>query len=215
MGPPAGRSLRTRLLVFIGATLVAVYVAMALTTVFAQRDSLLDHLDQRVTDTAERSQGGVQVGPDVGDGLAFLGEQGQSVGTIGARLDSAGNVVAAEVVTSDGTQRALTDAQRDALDGITADGSLHTRTLPGLGTYRVTALQADGNPVLTGLPMEDVQDMISGLVVVEAVVAVAGLAVAGCVCAVVIRRQLRPWDGSPPPRWRSPARRSDTVRSSA
>lgn len=187
-----GKSLRTRLLVFIGATLVAVYVAMALTTVFAQRASLLDHLDQRVTDTAERSQGGVQVGPDVGTGLGFLREQGQAVGTVGARLDSTGNVVAAEVVTSDGTQQTLTDAQRDALDGITADGSLHTRTVPGLGTYRVTALQADGNPVLTGLPMADVQDMISGLVLVEAVVAAAGLAVAGCVCAVVIRRQLRP-----------------------
>ncbi|MFD5625018.1 sensor histidine kinase [Streptomyces sp. NPDC127072] len=190
--PLRGRSLRTRLLVFIGATLVAVGVAMALTTVFAQRASLLDHLDQRVTDCAERSQGGVQVGPRLGTDLAFLGEQGQSVGTIGARLDGDGDVVAAEVVTGDGTRKALTAAQRAALGGITADGSLHTRTVPGLGTYRVTALQTDGNPVLTGLPMDDVQDMIRRLVVVEAVVAAAGLAVAGCVCAVVIRRQLRP-----------------------
>ena len=187
-----GKSLRTRLVVLVGGTLVAVYLAMALTTVFAQRASVLDHLDQRVTDTAERSRGGVQVGPDVGTDLTFLKEQGQAIGTVGARTDSTGNVIAAEVVTTDGTQEPLTDPQRDALDGIKADGSLHTRTVPGLGTYRVAALQVDGNPVLTGLPMDDVQDMISRLVVVEAVVAAAGLAVAGGVCAVVIRRQLRP-----------------------
>lgn len=40
--------------------------------------------------------------------------------------------------------------------------------------------------------MDDVQRMIGGLVVAEAVVAVAGLFVAGCICTVVIRRQLRP-----------------------
>ena len=48
--------------------------------------------------------------------------------------------------------------------------------------------------MLTGLPMDDVQDMIRGLVVVEAAVAAVGLTIAGCVCAVVIRRQLRPLD---------------------
>jgi signal transduction histidine kinase len=64
--------------------------------------------------------------------------------------------------------------------------------VPGLGTYRVTALSGSGHAVLTGLPMDDVQDMIRGLVVVEAVVAAVGLTAAGCVCAVVIRRQLRP-----------------------
>jgi two-component system OmpR family sensor kinase len=40
--------------------------------------------------------------------------------------------------------------------------------------------------------MGDVQDMIGRLVAVEGVVAAVGLTAAGCVCAVVIRRQLRP-----------------------
>jgi two-component system OmpR family sensor kinase len=187
-----GRSLRTRLLVFIGVILVVVCAAMALTTVFAQRAYLLGNLDEHVTHAAERSQGGIQVGPGVRTDLSFLNEQGQASGTLGARLDNVGNVIAAQVVIRGGGLQTLTAAQRASLGGITANGSLHTRTVPGLGTYRVTALQVDGSPVLTGLPMDDVQDMISGLVVVEAVVAAAGLAVAGCVCAVVIRRQLRP-----------------------
>ncbi|MGW1026495.1 HAMP domain-containing sensor histidine kinase [Streptomyces sp. NPDC002577] len=187
-----GRSLRTRLLVFISMTLVAVLAAMALTTILAQRAYLLGNLDQRVTDTAERSQGGIQRRPGDETDLGFLGERGHAVGTLAARFDDEGNVIAAEVVTQDGGQQVLTAGQRAALDGIRTDGTLHTRTVPGLGTYRVTAIGGDGTSVLAGLPMDDVQDMISRLVVVEAVVAGVGLAVAGCVCAVVIRRQLRP-----------------------
>ncbi|WP_234047005.1 sensor histidine kinase [Streptomyces adelaidensis] len=186
------RSLRTRLLFFISATLVAVCVSMALVTVFAQRTSLLGALDERVTNAAERSLGGVSVGPRNHTDLAFLREQGQAVGTLAARLDDEGNITAAEVIAASGAPQALSAEQRTALDGIGADGSTQTRTVPGLGTYRITALSDDGLHVLTGLPMDDVQDMISGLVVVEAVVAGAGLTVAACVCAVVIRRQLRP-----------------------
>jgi len=189
---PHGRLLRTRLLLFIAATLVAVCVAMALTTVFAQRAYLLGNLDQRVTGAAERSQGGLQRRTGADTDLGFLNEQGQAVGTLAARFDDDGDISAAQVVTGSGRQHVLTAAQRAALDGIATDGSLHTREVPGLGTYRVTALGGDGGPVLTALPMDDVQDMISGLVVVEAVVAGIGLTAAGGVCAVVIRRQLRP-----------------------
>lgn len=164
-------SLRTRLLLFVSATLVAVCAAMTLATVFAQRASLLGALDQRVTDAAERSLGGAGVGPRNHTDLGFLGEQGQAVGTLAARLDGDGNVTSAEVIDVSGDPEALSADQRAALDGIAADGSTHTRTVPGLGTYRITALSEDGLHVLTGLPMDDVQDMIGGLVVVEAAVA--------------------------------------------
>ncbi|MFF1637936.1 sensor histidine kinase [Streptomyces sp. NPDC058246] len=190
--PPRGRSLRTRLLVLIGAALVVVCAAMALATVYAQRAYLLDNLDQRVTDAAERSRGGVRIAPGSETDLEFLDTRGQAAGTIAARLDSEGNVIAAAEVTGSGGPRPLTTPQRTALAGVEADGSLHTRTVPGLGSYRVTALDGGGRPVLTALPMGDVEDMISGLETVEAAVGAAGLTAAGCVCAVVIRRQLRP-----------------------
>ncbi|MET7700041.1 ATP-binding protein [Streptomyces sp. NPDC005485] len=180
----------------MGAALVAVCTALALTTIVAQRAYLLGNLDERVTDSAERSQGGLQrrEGEQSDTDLGFLAERGQAVGTVAARFDDDGHVIVAEVVTGDGHQQVLTAAQRAALAGITTDGTLHTRSLPGLGTYRVTALGGDGVPVLTGLPMDDVQELIGRLVVVEAVVAVVGLTAAGVVCAVVIRRQLRPLD---------------------
>ncbi|MEU6251336.1 ATP-binding protein [Streptomyces sp. NPDC047043] len=187
-----GRSLRARLVLFISVTLVVVCAAMALTTVFVQRAYLLGDLDQRVTDAAARSQGGLQRRTGDARDLGFLNERGQPVGTLAARFDDNGAVLAAEVVTGDGRQQVLTAAQREALAGITADGSLHTRTVPGLGTYRLTALAGDGVPVLAGLPMDDVQRMINGLVLAEAVIAALGLAVAGGVSAVVVQRQLRP-----------------------
>ncbi|MEU0433537.1 ATP-binding protein [Streptomyces sp. NPDC006290] len=197
--PPHTRSLRTRLFVLIGLALVAVCATMAFTTVLAQRAYLLGDLDRRVGDAAERSRDGVLGGPGVGPGvgtdlgtdLGFPDARGQPVGTISARLDDGGAVVEAKVVSRSGAPRDLGVAQRSALAGIEPDGSLHTRTVPGLGTYRVTAL-GGGRPVLTALPMDDVQDMISRLAVVEGVVAAAGLTVVGSVCAVVVRRQLRP-----------------------
>ncbi|MFJ9559264.1 ATP-binding protein [Streptomyces fuscichromogenes] len=187
-----GRSLRTRLLLFITAVLVCVCAAMALTTVYAQRAYLLGNLDDRVSDAAERGVGGAALHPGLTRDLTFLNETGQPAGLLAARLDAQGNIISAAVVGHDAPPRTLTTAQTTALKGLEPDGSTHTRAVPGLGTYRVTAIDASGIRVLAGLPMDDVLNTISGLVEIEAGVAAVGLTAAGCVCAVVIRRQLRP-----------------------
>ncbi|MGI5458798.1 ATP-binding protein [Streptomyces sp. CA-249302] len=187
-----GRSLRTRLLLFVSVTLVIVCAAMAGITAVVQRAYLMGDLDDRVANAGQRSLGGSGLHPDDAANLSFLMETGQPVGLLAARLDSHGSILSAAVVSQDAPPQNLTTTQRAVLKGLATDGSKHTVTVPGLGTYRVTALDSNGIRVLTGLPMDDVQDMIGGLVMVEAGVAVAGLAIAGAVCAVVIRRQLRP-----------------------
>ncbi|MHB9858354.1 sensor histidine kinase [Streptomyces sp. YIM S03343] len=187
-----GRSLRARLLAFLGITLVALCAAMALTTAYAQRAYLLDGLDDRVGDAAEHSLSDASLRPQLPADLTFLGQPGQPAGLLAARVDDDGTVLAAEVVRQGTDPQPLDATQRAALAGVTADGAMHTRSVPGLGTYRVGVLEADGIRVLTGLPMADVQRTIGRLVLVESAVAGVGLAVAGCVCAVVVRRQLRP-----------------------
>ncbi|MFE7857306.1 sensor histidine kinase [Streptomyces sp. NPDC057403] len=189
---PRGRSLRTRLLLFVTATLVAVCAAMAGTTAYLQRASLMGELDARVADEAARSLGGAELHPDDRTGLPFLTENGRPAGLLAARLDADGGVVSAAVVRRDAPPRNLTADQRAALRGIATDGSEHTRTVPGLGVYRIAAARSGDVRVLTGLSMGDVRDTIGALVAAEAAVAAAGLVVAGGVCAVVIRRQLRP-----------------------
>jgi signal transduction histidine kinase len=186
------RSIRTRLLVFVTATLIVVCAAMGLVTTLFQHAYLMGNMDDRVLDTAERALGGASLHQEPTDDLTFLGESGQPAGMLAARLDEDGTILSAAVVVQDAPTRGLGTGQRAALTGIGADGAMHTRTVPGLGTYRVTVLVNGGVRVLAGLPMDDVQDMIGGLVMIETGVAVAGLAAAGCVCAVVIRRQLRP-----------------------
>ncbi|NUP18610.1 MAG: HAMP domain-containing histidine kinase [Streptomyces sp.] len=165
---------------------------MAFTTAFVQRAYLMGDLDGRVTDAAARSVVGAALHPGREDDLGFLADHGHPSGLLAARLDEDGGILAAEVVRHDAAPKALTTEQTAVLSDISMDGAKHTRTLPSLGTYRVTAVESGGVRVLTGLPMDDVQHMIGALVAAEAVVAVAGLAVAGCACAVVIRRQLRP-----------------------
>lgn len=186
------RSLRTRLLVFVSVTLIVVCAAMGLITTLFQRAYLMGDLDDRVLGAAERALGGASSRPHLESDLTFLRENGQPAGMLSARLDEDGAIASAAVVTQDAPPQDLTAGQRTALSGIGADGAMHTRAVPGLGTYRVTVLANGDVRVLTGLPMDGVQDMISQLVAIETGVAVAGLAVAGCVCAVVIRRQLRP-----------------------
>ncbi|WTJ20886.1 HAMP domain-containing histidine kinase [Streptomyces pseudovenezuelae] len=187
----AGRSLRARLVLCTSLVLCAVCVTMALTTVLVQRARLLDELDQRVRDAAARSQGGARHRAGGDTDLSFLSERGQPAGTVAARTED-GRVTAAEVVARGGARRSLTADQRAALTGVPADGVPRTRTIPGLGTYRVTAVVGDGADVLAALPMAAVRDTVRQLVVTETVIAVAGIAVAGCVGAVVIGRQLRP-----------------------
>ncbi|MFD7136820.1 sensor histidine kinase [Streptomyces sp. NPDC059894] len=164
---------------------------MAVATALVQRHRLVGDMDARVHETVARMQGWVQHGGGDASDLGFLNERGHRTGTVAARVAD-GEVTAAEVVTPDGRRTALTAAQRAALAGLTADGSPHTRTIPGLGAYRLIAVSGETASLVAGLPMDGVQDTLNSLVVTEAVIASAGLAGAACVCAVGIRRQLRP-----------------------
>ncbi|MER5516918.1 ATP-binding protein [Streptomyces sp. NPDC002763] len=184
-----GRSLRARMVLVHAVTLAVVCTAMAVATVLVQRCYLIRDLDQRVTDAAEHSQGGREHGPP-GASLGFLNERGQHTGTLAALVEG-GRITTAEVVTDEGP-RTLTTTERAALGGLPTDGTLHTRTIPGLGAYRLTAVAEDGTAMLAGLPVGSVQHMIDSLVVVEAGIAGLGLVLAGSVSAVAIRRQLRP-----------------------
>ncbi|MEJ8671513.1 HAMP domain-containing sensor histidine kinase [Streptomyces sp. MS1.AVA.1] len=186
------RSPRTRLLVLVSVTLVLVCATMTLTTAFIQRAYLMGDLDGRVAAAASRSLDGASLHPENADGLGFLNDKGHATGMLAARLDEDGAIVAAAVVSQDAAPKGLAAAQTAALADIATDGSRHTRTVPGLGTYRLTVVESGRVRVLAGLPMDDVQRMIGRLVVAEAAVAVAGLFVAGCICTVVVRRQLLP-----------------------
>ena len=87
----------------------------------------------------------------------------------------------------------LVTGPSSAFQGIPTGGTVLTRTIPGLGEYRLAAHQApDGDVLVAGLPLQGVEDTVTRLVLVELVVAGSGLVVAGVVGSVLVRRNLEP-----------------------
>ncbi|KOV69224.1 sensor histidine kinase [Streptomyces sp. MMG1121] len=185
------RPLRTRLLLLVTATLAGGCLVLALTAVLAQRAFLMGALDERVDAVAHGVTGAARHRAHPAD-LAFLGTGGQPDGLLAARSDTGGTVLAAAVVRGDGGPRPLTADQRAALSGVPDDGSPHTRTVPGLGAYRVTVLDTGGIRVLAGLPLDDVRHTLGRLVRAEAAATGVVLLLAGGGCTLAVRWQLRP-----------------------
>ncbi|MGW7524435.1 HAMP domain-containing sensor histidine kinase [Streptomyces sp. NPDC054783] len=186
------RPLRTRLPLLLTAVLACVCAALALVTALTQRAYLMGELDDRVNDAAVHGVTGAADHPERPADLAFLGTGGHPTGLLAARFDTGGHILAAAVVRRDAGPAPLTAAQRAALAGVPDDGGAHTRAVPGLGTYRVTALDASGSRFLAGLPLGDVRHTFDALVRIEAAATAAVPALAGGICALVVRRQLRP-----------------------
>jgi two-component system OmpR family sensor kinase len=186
-------------LVITAVALVAVVVALigAAATV-AFRGYLSHRLDQDVTSSLEQLKPGPRAygppgDPDdrrygvIRDGSAIAGQTAtQSIGQL----------------TDAGTIQSLSPAQIAALTSVTPDGRPHEVSVPGLGEYRVAALQGpvtfDANQtsapgiVAVGLPTSTVDGPISQLIAWEVVFGLAGILAAAGAGTYVVRRQLRP-----------------------
>lgn len=180
------------LLLSIVLTLAVVCAGTALTTTLLQRAYLLDDLDAQVSSAAQVGLNSARSGPRRPGDLSFLTAAGHPTGLLAARPAADGTVLTAAVAGPATAPTSLTAAQRTALTGIHPDGSRHTRTLPGLGAYRVTALDQGGVRVLVGLPLAGVHSATHTLILTEVAVAAAGFTAAACACALLVRRRLRP-----------------------
>ncbi|MGW1927415.1 sensor histidine kinase, partial [Streptomyces massasporeus] len=134
--------------------------------------------------------------------LGFLKDPGAPIGTLGAVLTD-GEVSAAGYSTEEAGEegadpplfpiKELDAAQRSALAAVPRDGRPHTVDLPGgLGSYRVEYAEGSRGAFLTGIPLTEVEDALSTLVLVELSVTVAGLFAASLAGTVLVRVALRP-----------------------
>lgn len=194
---PSRWSLRARLLAALVALVALVCLAIGVTTTLTLRHVLLDRVDSQLVAAGARSRnaggnppGGT--GSGTGTGAQFLLAPGQPAGTLGARL-VAGRVAAAQVLDQKGGLDQLPAGSAAVLEALPADDHLYTRGMPGLGDYRLVAERtADGDVLVTGLPLGAVEDTVDGLAAVEAGVGVTALVGAGLSGAFIIRRSLRP-----------------------
>ncbi|MEV0379365.1 hypothetical protein [Nonomuraea sp. NPDC050643] len=67
-------------------------------------------------------------------------------------------------------------------------------------TFGARVRAPDGDQLVTGLPVTGVQATLTRLVVVEAAVTPAGVAVTAVACTLLVRRAVRPSAAWPPPR---------------
>ncbi|GDY29581.1 sensor histidine kinase [Gandjariella thermophila] len=190
-------SLRARLLGEQTALLAVVCLIIVVVTEFALHAFLVGQLDRQLHDASQRAQlfaGGPQ--QPGGGGPAQrrppIGAPGQGAGTVNARIVD-GEVVDAQRLTARGGVVPLAADQATVLARLPVDGRPYTRTLPDLGDFRAMAVTVpDGDVVVTGLPLADVDATMAGLGRVLAAVALAGLAATAGAGALIMRHTLRP-----------------------
>jgi two-component system OmpR family sensor kinase len=205
---PSRWTMRSRLLAVIVTLLAVICLVVGTVVTLALQRFLVDRLDAQVAASTGRAfvdrgypgSGDDRRVPGGGHGdddLGFLQAPGQAVGTVGGRIED-GNVTAGGVLVpapASSRVQELTPAQRAVLATVPADGTPQTRSIVGLGTYRLAARGTpDGDVVVAGLPMDAVNDTVAQLVLVEVLVAGSGLVVAAVVGTVIVRRSLAPLD---------------------
>jgi two-component system OmpR family sensor kinase len=191
-------SLRRRLVLAVVALLAAVSVAIGIVSVFALQSYLTGRLDTQLGIAINRTEGGFgPLGPEGGttaqnQALFIQTLNRQGPGTVVAFV-SGGKAIGATKDQYSGAQQQLTAAQDKVLAGIPATGDPTTVNLDGLGSYRVAAaVLSNGEMLVTGLPLTEVQETLSGLAIVIGIVTVLGVILAAFLGAVIVRIALRP-----------------------
>jgi two-component system OmpR family sensor kinase len=183
--------LRTRLLAAVIGLLAVVCLIVGVATEFALRGFLMHRIDAQLSAAVGRSQGGLRdhTGDDHPPG-PFPDITGQPAGTLQAHLVN-GSVQQASVVLGD----AVPEADYSVLTSLPADRHPRTRAVGDLGDFRLIATTApDGDVVVTGLPLADLESTLADLGLVSAGVSVAALLLTGLAGAIIVRRSLRPLD---------------------
>lgn len=195
-------TLTSRLVLTAVLLVAAVAVLIGSATAVAMRDSLTGQLDRDVSAGLER----VTAGPGTGPPDSGTGEPGrfgnQAPDTLIALTDPSGVTApwATVLGTGYGGDRVLGERALQVLDDVTTGAAPRTVDLPGVGRYRVQAVEVsyrNGTEVgtatlLVGLPLTEVDAAVESLIWWEALFALLGVAGAVALGSVVVRRQLRP-----------------------
>ncbi|MGF1646099.1 MAG: sensor histidine kinase [Kineosporiaceae bacterium] len=199
-------TLRRRLLLALVVVTAVVTLTVGATSVLVLNQFLVARLDDRLMSALQRSSEGREGppagGPRQGRGegeldpdrqqLGFLRVPGQSAGTLGAEV-SDGTVVRAAVLGRRGEVESVDDAAHPALAGVEAGDDPRTVAVAGLGVYRVLAVDTpDGSTLITGLPLDEVNDTSVSLLLILLTATLAGCVVVLFAGGLVVRRAMEP-----------------------
>ncbi|QRP48288.1 cell wall metabolism sensor histidine kinase WalK [Amycolatopsis sp. FDAARGOS 1241] len=191
--PRWGRlSLRAKLTVSIVLLLSLVCLVIGVVSEFALRAFLVNQTDGQLYAATARAADFATHGGPLG-GRNPLDAPGQGAGTVNAHF-SGGQLVDGGSLSQHGQRVMLTPDQLAALQSLPVDGRAYTRTVGDLGDYRVTAVAIPDGVVVTGVPLEPVQQTLLTVGLILFGVAAAGVTGAAFIGAFAVRRTLRPLD---------------------
>jgi two-component system OmpR family sensor kinase len=190
-------SLRARLVAALLALLALVGVVVGVVTAVELHAFLLHRLDVQLAGSRDRFAGAL-AGPLAGSRPpsndrrgGFLGTPGQSVDTLGARIVH-GRVTQGGVLDRSGAPEQLSSSEAAALVALPVDGAPRSLRV-GSEYYRVVAVRAaDGDVLVTGLPLAGLDETVTRLITVEVIVIGSALVLTGIAGAAIVRLTLRP-----------------------
>lgn len=200
-------TLRSRVVLVVVVMLTVLAVVVGSVSVLALRSYLIDRLDQQVNSALFNGLRVVNTidagGPTVPDAGSAVTAPGQASGTLGAiRSANTGGLLADPVILSyraQGSSRYPFAPKPVSIDGmalltIPSDRVPRTVSLGApLGDYRIAAAQLDnGDSIIIGLPMHEVQDTLRRLTFVIALVTLLAVLFAVLIGRNVVRFAIRP-----------------------
>jgi two-component system OmpR family sensor kinase len=200
----AGRTLRTRLVAGLLATLTLACAVVGAVTYTHLSQVLVGQLDSQLMAANQRYADCMTHRPPPGDappgGLSGPSgcAQQQNEGTFSALAyatdqhpSQVGTVAKQSLAASTGTCR-LSAADRAELARLPVNGVPHTVTLSSYGPYRLVASSDPGGTFVTGLPLSNVNQTLSQDAITEIAVFSLALLVTGLIGTAWVRVSLRP-----------------------
>ena len=198
-------TLRGRVVLVVVAMLAVLGAVIGTVSVVALQNYLMTRLDGQLASALARGQNAADdlfgTSPTSPEGIRIVAAPGQPTGTFGTFRS--GNSFLFPVILTDrqpGSDTNQPAAPRnvgvipgDQLRSLPADGNARTISLGNLGDYRVAAYPLqNGDSVIIGLPLTDVQATVGQLTLVIILVTLAGLVFAFLLANVVVRLAMRP-----------------------
>lgn len=181
---PANWTLRARLIVSVLALLLVACAGIGAFAAVTIKHQLTSQLDTQLSGAGQAFAAGGPGGGRFRDQSRFPpGSPASSV-----KLVNVGGIEAGYLLGQDGTGTALAPDLTQQLQGIPADGHLHSVELNGLGNYRAVA---SADQVLA-FPTKAVTDTIRSVTLAIAGLSIIALILAGVVGAFIVRLALRP-----------------------
>ncbi|KRC52027.1 histidine kinase [Leifsonia sp. Root227] len=198
-------TLRSRVVLVVVAMLAVLGAVIGTVSVVALQGYLISRLDGQLTSALVRGQHAADRinagGPTSPQAAGVVQTPGQPTGTLGAVRSASGGLLFPPVVLADQpttTNQPLEPKQVTinglALLTVPSDEKPHTVDLgEALGSYRIAAARLDnGDSVIIGLPLSDVNATVSQLTLVIVLVTLAGLIFAFLIASFVVRLAMRP-----------------------